>query len=123
MSRAFREQYDLDERRRKSEALRLANPDRIPIICEKLPSSDLPSLESDRLLVPASFTVGNLTTIIRSRVKISSQQSIFLFVKNALLPVHQSLDVIYEQHRDPDGFLYILYSGENTFGALALMKY
>lgn len=25
---------------------------------------------------------------------------------------------IYEDHRDEDGFLYITYSGENTFGAL-----
>lgn len=26
---------------------------------------------------------------------------------------------IYEDHKDEDGFLYITYSGENTFGALA----
>lgn len=24
--------------------------------------------------------------------------------------------VIYEEHKDEDGFLYVLYSGENTFG-------
>lgn len=27
---------------------------------------------------------------------------------------------IYEDHKDEDGFLYITYSGENTFGYLAL---
>jgi hypothetical protein len=26
---------------------------------------------------------------------------------------------IYEQRRDADGFLYVLYSGENSFGAAA----
>jgi GABA(A) receptor-associated protein len=27
---------------------------------------------------------------------------------------------IYEDHKDEDGFLYITYSGENTFGGLEL---
>lgn len=27
---------------------------------------------------------------------------------------------VYEDHKDEDGFLYITYSGENTFGSLLL---
>lgn len=27
-----------------------------------------------------------------------------------------SMGQMYEEHKDPDGFLYIAYSGENTFG-------
>lgn len=26
------------------------------------------------------------------------------------------MSTIYEEHKDEDGFLYVLYSGENTFG-------
>ena len=73
-------------------------------------------MDSERLLVPGDFTVGNLSTIIRNRIKISAQQSIFLFVNNALLPANQPLSTVYQQRKDPDGFLYVLYSGENTFG-------
>jgi len=28
-----------------------------------------------------------------------------------------SVGEVYEEHRDEDGFLYVQYSGENTFGA------
>ena len=28
------------------------------------------------------------------------------------------MSTVYEQHRDEDGFMYMMYSGENTFGAL-----
>jgi len=29
------------------------------------------------------------------------------------------MSAIYEEHKDEDGFLYVTYSGENTFGASA----
>ena len=31
------------------------------------------------------------------------------------------MGAIYEEHKDEDGFLYIAYSGENTFGGLQLL--
>lgn len=30
-----------------------------------------------------------------------------------------SVGEVYEEHKDEDGFLYVQYSGENTFGAAA----
>lgn len=30
------------------------------------------------------------------------------------------MSTIYDEHKDEDGFLYIVYSGENTFGASLL---
>ncbi|WPK23846.1 hypothetical protein PUMCH_001096 [Australozyma saopauloensis] len=30
------------------------------------------------------------------------------------------MSTIYEEHKDEDGFLYVLYSGENTFGQIDL---
>jgi hypothetical protein len=37
-------------------------------------------------------------------------------VANSLLPAHQPVAAVYRQKQDSDGFLYVLYSGENTFG-------
>ena len=33
------------------------------------------------------------------------------------------MSAIYDEHKDDDGFLYISYSGENTFGGLPHLAY
>jgi GABA(A) receptor-associated protein len=51
------------------------------------------------------------------RIKLSSEQAIFLFVGSGTLPASvATLQSVYDQHRDEDGFLYMTYSGENFFG-------
>jgi GABA(A) receptor-associated protein len=39
-----------------------------------------------------------------------------LFVSGVIPPTAALLSTIFEEHKDEDGFLYITYSGENTFG-------
>ena len=34
-----------------------------------------------------------------------------------MLPAAALMSSVYEDHKDEDGFLYITYSGENTFGS------
>lgn len=40
-----------------------------------------------------------------------------IFVANTLPPAAALMSQIYKQYAEPDGFLYISYSGESTFGA------
>ena len=41
----------------------------------------------------------------------------FLFLEgNTLAPTAELVSSLYETHKDEDGFLYMEYSGENTFG-------
>jgi GABA(A) receptor-associated protein len=55
--------------------------------------------------------------VIRKRLKLPAEQAIFLFVNGVIPPTAALMNTIYEEHKDEDGFLYISYSGENTFGA------
>ena len=51
------------------------------------------------------------------RIALKPEQAIFLFVsKGTLPPTVSSLQAVYDSHQDEDGFLYMTYSGENTFG-------
>lgn len=54
--------------------------------------------------------------VVRKRIRLPSEKAIFIFVNDILPPTAALMSTIYEEHKDEDGFLYVLYSGENTFG-------
>lgn len=72
----------------------------------------------NRYLVPADFSVGQFIYVIRKRIKLSPEKAIFVFVNNVLPPTAALMSTVYSENKDADGFLYIAYSGENTFGSL-----
>lgn len=55
-------------------------------------------------------------TWIRKRIKLPAEKAIFIFVNDTLPPTAALMSAIYQEHKDKDGFLYVTYSGENTFG-------
>mmetsp|Transcript_136 Transcript_136/g.665 ORF Transcript_136/g.665 Transcript_136/m.665 type:complete len:115 (-) Transcript_136:252-596(-) len=94
-------------------------PSRVPqVIVERAEKSDIPDLDKKKYLVPADLTVGQFVYVIRKRIKLSPEKAIFVFVNNVLPPTAALMSSIYEEHKEEDGFLYIAYSGENTFGGL-----
>lgn len=104
--------------KRKSESTRIRNkyPDRIPCIVEQAPNTSLPSIDKSKYLVPADLTIGQFIYVIRKRIKLTPEQAIFIFINNTLPPVSELLSKIYEEYKASDGFLYVLYSGESSFG-------
>jgi GABA(A) receptor-associated protein len=55
--------------------------------------------------------------IIRNRIKLDSKEAIFIFVGNGtLVPSNYSINEVYDTYKNEDGFLYIIYTAENTFG-------
>ncbi|KAH8488404.1 hypothetical protein H0E87_024174 [Populus deltoides] len=71
-------------------------------------------------LVPADLTVGQFVYVIRKRIKLSAEKAIFIFVDNVLPPTGAIMSSIYDEKKDEDAFLYVTYSGENTFGCQML---
>ena len=69
-----------------------------------------------RYLVPSDLTVGQFVYVIRKRIELPPEKAIFIFVRNVLPPTASLMSEIYADQKDEDGFLYITYSGENTFG-------
>ncbi|CAD6217919.1 unnamed protein product [Miscanthus lutarioriparius] len=108
----------VDEKRQAESArIRDKYPDRIPVIVEKAGKTDVPEIDKKKYLVPADLTVGQFVYVVRKRIKLSPEKAIFVFVKNTLPPTASLMSAIYEENKDEDGFLYMTYSGENTFGS------
>ena len=112
----FVEKFTLEERIAESSRVVIKHPDRVPIIVEAKPNSNLNDLDKHKYLVPKEMTVGQFLYVIRKRLKLKPQQAIFVFVDNKMPPTSELITTLYERSKNEDGFMYILYSGENTFG-------
>lgn len=114
---SFKERFPF--KTRQDEALRIMKkyPDRIPIIVERSSSDTTTELiNKNKYLAPSSLTVGQFVYVIRKRLVLPPEKAIFLFIGGILPPTASLLGSIYDEHKESDYFLYIKYSGENTFG-------
>ncbi|WJX55023.1 Autophagy-related protein 8e [Trifolium repens] len=89
------------------------------VVVEKAERSDIPNINKKKYPVPADLSVGQFAYVIRKRIKLSAEKVIFIFVDNVLPSTGAIVSSIYDDDKkDEDGFLYVTYSGENTFGNL-----
>lgn len=80
-------------------------------------SKEAPIIDREKFLVPQDITGMQLSYVVRRRLKIKPAEALFLLCGNKLMPAHMSLGELHAAHQDSeDGFLYVQYSLENTFG-------
>lgn len=114
----FQKEYSLQDRLEETSKIIQKYPERIPIICERssLASSDCPNIDKNKYLVNKDLSVGQFIYVIRKRINIPSEKALFIFINGFIPSSSQCLGDIYFFHKEQDGFLYITYSYENTFG-------
>tara|TARA_Y100001970_G_C14057896_1_gene762594 strand:+ start:419 stop:802 length:384 start_codon:yes stop_codon:yes gene_type:complete len=115
----FKDRYTL--KKRNEESMRILNkyPDRCPIIVERVATEKtLPQIDRNKYLVPNSITFGQFIFIVRKRIRMDANDSIFLFIgDDNLVPISKTIAEVYEEMKDKeDGFLYCKYASESTFG-------
>ena len=120
----------LEERIIYSRRLFNKYPDRIPVVIEK---TEFISLDNYKYLLPNNLLVSEFMCIIKTKMNkaLDEKKAIFTFVKSShevetcksnaqgsylLIPMNQTIQEIYNIHKNPDGFLYIKFGVENTFG-------
>lgn len=117
----FKQNHTKEKREELAKRILQKYPDRIPVIVER--GKNVPDITKQKFLVPADLTVGKFTNEIKKHLKtddtdqIDSVKAIFLFVNGkSLTRASDKLKAVYEQHRDVDGFVYVTYHGESTYG-------
>ena len=114
----FKEDHTFEARLKESNKIRDKFPGRIPLIAERAERCiNIPEIDKCKFLAPCDLTIGQFIYIIRRRITLPSEKALFLFISGNVLPISSMLiSEAYSIYADPDGFLYVRYSGENTFG-------
>ena len=109
---------NIEERRKECQKIRNQFPNKIPIICEKDPKSKVQDIDKTKFLVPDDLTVSQFNMMIRKRIQLNQESAFYLWANGKVSITGDSLlSDIYKKFKDPeDGFLYIAYAGELTWG-------
>ena len=92
-------------------------PDRVCVYIEKDPlCKKLPNLDRNKYVVPRTIAMSHFIYIIRQRIKLPKDVGIFLYSENVLLSGNLLMNEVNYKYKNPDGFIYIKYKGENCFG-------
>jgi GABA(A) receptor-associated protein len=116
---SFKQENSFEKRKNISGNVRADYPDRVPVIVERYGNVKfLPKTGHRKFLVPLDISTTLFVAEIRKKIKIEHETAIWFFVgsKNSLLPSGQPMFQIYNKYADEDGFLYMIYSEENSFG-------
>tara|TARA_B100001093_G_C26602280_1_gene916445 strand:+ start:571 stop:915 length:345 start_codon:yes stop_codon:yes gene_type:complete len=112
----FKGDYSENIRIQESNKILIKYPTRIPIIVERSDNCELNDIKKKKYLVPKDLTLQQFIFIIRKKIQLDPSQALFVMVNNKLSPASLNFGEIYEKDKDNDGFLYITYTSENTFG-------
>jgi hypothetical protein len=107
------------EERRLQESTKIVkkHPGRLPIIV--VPNSaKAPSINNHKYIVPKDIPLGQFMAIIRSKMSMDPKEALYLFISDQKLMCSPTnmIDVLYNQYKHPDGYLYVYYDLESTFG-------
>ena len=74
----------VDARIQESKKIKSKYPDRIPVVVEKVPNSQIQDIDKRKFLVPNDISVAQFMWIIRRRIQLPAEKAIFLFLGKVL---------------------------------------
>ena len=111
----YKESRSFEERCRESATMLNRFPDRVPVIIE--PRSNAPDIDKRKYMAPQDIQFAQFIYVLRRRMSLRPEQALFFFTNhNTLVVANERVADTYAKHADEDGFLYVCYSLENTFG-------
>ena len=114
---SFKQTIDFDARKKESTKIREKYPTKIPLIAEKGKNTDLKCADKKKYLINEDMTLAQFMVVLRKRLSLTHTDALFVYVgDNTLATASTPIVQLYEKHKDPDGFLYLTYCSENTFG-------
>lgn len=114
--KAFKEKFSFEKRKEESSKMREKYPNRVPVFVDKHKSSTISDIDKNKFLVPSDMTLGQFSFIVRKRIKLKPEEAMYIFINDKLLVMTMLMSSIYKENKETDGFLYVSYCSEATFG-------
>ena len=113
----FKDMYSFEERFDEVQQIKKKYPTHIPVICEKeRNASDIASSSKCKYLLNRNMKMCEFVYIIRTNINLSPEKGLFFFINGVIPAMNEIVGTLYMHNKSNDGFLYMRYTTENTFG-------
>lgn len=115
----FKTERSFEQRCSETKAILPKYPTKCPIVVQRYyKETAIDAIDQNKFLVPIDMTVHGLMYIIRKRLNIQNESiAMYLFTeKGNIFATNSNISYVYDKFKDEDGYLYLFYNSENTFG-------
>lgn len=126
----IKRKYSLDERKDITRKILEKYEDKCPIylsLDKEILSNINPIFKKNvnRYIVTSNLTMTQFLSVLRKKINFSQNESLTLFIEiyndkkiinSVLAPLSSTVETIYNNYKDEDGFLYLKVVKENVFG-------
>ena len=116
MTTHFEKSFSFDERQKESRKIKEKYPDMLPVIVSKIRPDKRDELSQCKFLVPKGLHFFRLSRVIKRKLEMKQEEALFLYINNQMNSSNILMIDVYLQHKKDDGFLYVMYGTESTFG-------
>ena len=118
INKKFRKNFSKEERQDECKRILEKFPDRIPVVID-IEGGGL-HLPRRKYLVERDMLFINFAHIIRQRLKVSPNESLFFFCENSIPQQTHTIQQVFNEKKSEDGFLVLTIMKENTFGSFGV---
>lgn len=107
----------LEERQTQSFRLIKRFPSKYPIVIDRASRRD-PIIDKNKYIIQADTTIAQLVYLLRKRMTLSPDKALFFFWDGTILSGNMTISQLHHLSnlKHNDGFTYLFYSLESTFG-------